>query len=570
MKRAMALVLIICITFTLPFYSASAESENLIVQAQREVEIMKGGVILLDDTFTIKASEGVQETISEFVVGFQDSIVSERRSFYMWDGGQWESLSFADVQFDNQSIYGYQMELPSPIQLGEDTELKLKASYLFITSVSPKTADFEANLPVHPLLFYNISSYTLEIKLPEDAEYKDATSPVNFTQTQQGAFWTLNYESNNVAPMATETASIVYDPAPEDEYLLGCESLQLGVTIGPDSLRFSDGYTLENRGGVITSFHIKLPKESSNIKAHDGVGPLTVTWDEAEGGESVDASVTPRSAFRVGNKWGFTIDYSLPKQSYVAGSGGNQALTFPDSVFPHFVRELSAMITLPEGGSLIDTEPIHSEVNPIGNRKRVLIELGPRLPSEWIDISVQYSSNSLTPLLRPVGLIVGIVVIAAIVVVLNKRRPVEEKAPEKAEKPRLDVYIDQYDQRVGLLNELLELERDLEAKKISRESFDQRSVEVNRNLENQIGSIRRLGQSLEEAFPDLKGNLREIKKVEDELEKIDNDLKNLELRLRARRISRRDYQRRRRDSIKRRIQAVRRIGQMIESIRKVG
>jgi len=132
----------------------------------------------------------------------------------------------------------------------------------------------------------------------------------------------------------------------------------------------------------------------------------------------------------------------------------------------------------------------------------------------------------------------------------------------------LDVFIDQYNQRVGLLNELLELERDLEAKKISRESFDQRSVEVNRSLENQIGSIRRFGQSLEDEYPDLKVDLRELKKAEDELGKINNDLKNLELRLRARRISRRDYQRRRRDSIRRRIRVVRRISQMIESIRR--
>jgi hypothetical protein len=418
------------------------------------------------------------------------------------------------------------------------------------------------------LLFYNISTYSLDIKLPEDAEYVDTTSQVNFTQSQQGDFWILNYESNNIAPMATETASVVYDPAPEDEYLLDCKSLQLEVTIGTNSLRFSNRYTLENRGGVITTFHVKLPNGASKIKAFDGVGPLSVTWEEAEDAESVDASVTPRSTFQLGNKWSFIIEYNLPKQLYVAGSGKNQALTFPNAVFPHFVRDLSALITLPEGGGLIETDPVYSEVETIRNRKQVIIEMGSRLPSEWTEISVQYSSNSLTPLLRPVGMIVGIVIVAAVFVLLNKRKPVEEKALEKAEKPRLDVFIDQYDQRVGLLNELLELERDLEANKISRERFDQRSVEVNRSLENQIGSIRRLGQSLEDEYPDLKANLREMKKAEDELEKINNDIKNLELRLRARRISRRDYQRRRRDSMRRRMQAVKRIGQRVESIRR--
>jgi hypothetical protein len=568
MKRALALVLITFIVFALPLYSASAQEYNLAIQVQRDVEIMEGGLILLDDTFSIRALEGGQTTISEFVVGFPDSFPDERRSFYMWDGDQWESLSFANVRFDNQSVYGYQIELPSPVQVDEATELKLRASYLFIKSVYPKTADFEAELPVHPFLFYNISSYSLEIKLPEYAEYVDSTSQVNFTQSQQGDIWILIYESNNVSQMATETASIVYNPAPEDEYLLDCKSLQLGVTIGSNSLRFSDRYMLENRGGVITTFHVKLPNGASKIKAFDGVGPLTATWDEDEGDESVDASVTPRSAFRVGNKWSFTIEYSLPKQTYVTGSGGNQALTFPDSSFPHFVKELSASITLPEGGALIDTEPAHSEVETTGNRKQVIIELGSKLPSEWTQINVQYSSSSLTPLLRPVGMIVGVVIVAAIVILLNKRKPVEEKAPEKAEKPRLEVFIDQYDQRVGLLNELLELERDLEANKISRENFDQRSVEVNRSLENQIGSIRRFGQSLEDEYPDLKADLRELKKAEDELGKINNDLKNLELRLRARRISRRDYQRRRRDSTRRRIRAVRRIGQMIESIRR--
>jgi len=327
-----------------------------------------------------------------------------------------------------------------------------------------------------------------------------------------------------------------------------------------------DSYAVINRGALLRRFHLVLPAGASNVEARDGVGALMTTTEESEDNETIDAYVSPRYAWRTLDRWRFTVSYSMPKSGYMASEGGKSTLTYPVNGFPHYVRDLSAVVTLPEGGRLLSSQPESASAKKKGSTTDVTIELGARLPSERPEIVVELSVSPTASLIRPLGLLlVAAGAIGGVYVLRRRRREVMVK-PVVVERPKLSEYVDQQIERISLFKDLEGLQQDLDDEKIDRDEFDRRSGEINRRLDGLEKSTKQLGRTLEEEDPDLRERLAEIRKAEGELDRIKDDLRNLEVRLRARRVTRRDFERRRRERLRRRSRAVGRIEQAIASL----
>ncbi len=312
---------------------------------------------------------------------------------------------------------------------------------------------------------------------------------------------------------------------------------------------------------------VQLPPDATNVKARDGVGALTTTATEKGENGDVEASVTPRSTLRPKDRWVFTLAYSLPKRDYVTGEGGTSTLKYTLDGFPHYVRELSAVITLPEGGSLIASQPEPSSTERVGYLTEVSFYLGSSLPSERPEIVAELSLSPLSSVIRWVGLlVVAAGAIGGVYVLRRRGRREVVKIPVVVERPRLSDFLEQHRERIALFSELEGLQQDLDDDKIERDRFNLRSAEINRRVDELTRSLRRLGRDLEAESPDLQEGLVAIRRIEEELEKLKTDLRNLDVRLRARRISRRDFERRRKDRLRRRSQAIRRIEQALASL----
>jgi hypothetical protein len=372
-------------------------------------------------------------------------------------------------------------------------------------------------------------------------------SDINFTESMESGVWTVGYENVSIPAYTNVNATISYTPAPGDEYILDCERLERKITVKQGSMRVEDSYTIVNTGAPKNIINLVLPLEASDIEGRDGVGPLKVSSEEGE--ERIDAHVSTRWFLINGDRLRFTLSYTMPVSGYVTTSGGVSTLSYPNSDFPFYVRELVAMVTRPESESLS-------------------LEYGALLPSERPAIQSELPSASIITSVRPyAGLLIAAVAVGAFLM-LRRRKPHErvDVKPIEVEVPKLSEFIAQSRERIALFREIEGLENELEEGRISRDEFDQSAAGVKRRLDELARSLRQLRRTMESEDPDLAEKLTGIRKAEGELERIEQDLRNLGVRLRARRVSRGDYERRRRDRLRRRSEALKRIEQALRSL----
>lgn len=569
MRRALALMIVgLALTaFSLGTVEAQTVADtpnDPVVHVRREIWVLKAGLVILNDTFTLESVPGGELEVSDFWTGNQRTLVDERNSFEIRQDGGWRPLDSFEESVGG--FEGYRINLPSPVTLRDGVDLEMRASYLFVDRVMDTGDQFEALLPIYPIIQYNISTFDIRVELPPEAVFDDVYD-FAFNISDSEGIWVLERELEAIGSFAEDNASIAYTPASDDKYLLDCQERERNIIIQSGSLRVEDRYSLVNRGEGLRRFTVQLPPDATNVKARDGVGALKTTITEKGENGNIEASVTPRSTFRPKDRWVFTLSYSLPKRGYVTSEGGGTTLTYSLDGFPHYVRELLAVITLPEGGRLIASQPEPSSTEKVGHLTEVSFDLGSSLPSERPEIVAELSLSPLSLVIRWLGLLIVMAGAIGGVYVLRRRgRREAVKIPVVVERPKLSDFLEQHRERIALFSEMEELQRDLDDDEIDRDRFNLRSAEINRRVDELTRSLRQLSRDLEAESPELREQLVDVRKIEKELDRLKNDLRNLDVRLRARRISRRVFERRREDRLKRRSRAIRRIEQALASI----
>jgi hypothetical protein len=524
-------------------YMVNGETDKPVVDTERSVKIINGGIIFMNDTFTLTAPEGSELTVKDFWIGYPDYFTSERSTFEVLESGAWQQIEASGQAL--QSIQGSRLEFTVPITLSAGSSLTLRASYLSLENVGGTSLVYTAVLPVFPVIEYNISQYQLEVELPPDAVFDSVSSSVNMTDTEVGDHWIVSYQGENIAANAVANASFSYTHSTDDELLLTVESASRSVTVKSNKLLIEDSYALTNWGPPFFRFLLGLPSDSGSIKARDGVGSIEVTATESDGPKEV--VVFPRAAIIPGNRWVFTVSYTTEIGEHLTSTGGASHISYPNIELPHFIRDLEATVSRPE-----------SEI--------VRLTYGATLQSERPAIEAEVPPGSIVPALRPIAIIAAIVVIVVAVVFLRRReKTVAVEVAPKAGVPTLNEFIEKQRERVGLLKALESLDEDLQEGKIDRNQFERMTAEHSRGLSNLSDSLKQLGKDLTEKL-EFAEPLREIRQAEGELTRITSDLKNLEVRLRARRVSRSDFERRRTDRIRRRGLAIKRIEKALESL----
>ena len=569
MRRMTTLILVAFTLFTINVTLVGGQGEvQPEIHALREVEIMNAGLLTINDTITLQAPEGAQVTVSGIKVGLNAFFIAEESTFQVWDAEGWQPLAYEETDMGSPRFRGYELRLPSTVVLEGSRTVKIRVSYFFANRVSFAAGGYSARVPVYPAATYNLTSFALNATLPEGAELKTIDSPLAFTNATEDETWIVSHRAEELRPLRNENVTITYKPSSMDDQLFDCEFLQRGIAIQTGGLRLEDTYVVMNMGKALKTLHVKLPSEATGIEARDGVGPLSITHTEpAEGEDQIDVYVEPRISLSQWARWRVTVGYSMPKRGHIEAEGGSQTLTYAAREFPHYIRSLQVVATLPEGGRFIASDPEATAVNKAsGSSMQVVIDFHGIKPAESPDVSVEYSQMALWTILRPLQWAVIAAGCFGSIYVLRRRRRIEEEKPAEAKPSETEDFLGLYRERVALLAEIEDLERRIERKEVSREHFDRRSAEVTRRQRELLGQLRHLGKRIEDANPDLSDGIREIREAEAELVRVDTDLRNLEVRRRTRRVSHRDYQRSRGGHLKRRGQARRRLEQAIATI----
>ena len=528
--------------------------EYLDIQAERSVKIEEGGKVIIFDFYTVDNPK----EFTEFQVGFDDSQVSERTTFDVLQGEEWVPLDYYISTANGYNWYN--------LTFSGTESLNLRASYLFLGLVTEVQDNFVASIPVYPVLTYNASEYSVSVELPLDSIYIDTTAPVNFTHfIEEGNDYVMHVAQNFTA-FSNVNADVKYIPSPGDRYILDCHRLERSVTVKQGDLRFEDSYEIENLGASFSTFVLSVSGDASSIEAWDAIDDLeTVTMEDASG--LIEVTLTPKFSVRKGDIWKFTLAYSLSREINIEKTGSESTLTFWTPDFPHYIRELTAKVYVPNGGQYISSEPDATTVTEEGTSNVVIFRFGKRLPLETPEIVVTLKESQSLGYVVPLGVAVAICVLVGIIYIMRRRRK-ETIAPIiRTDKPALSGFIGEYLERVSLLKELDELIQRSGDGEIERAEFDMRSAEINRRQGEMVGSLRQKREELEEEHPELSDGFREIRRAEEDLARVEEDLRNLEVRLRARRVTRRDYKRRKEDRLVRRRQI---IGLMEKSLASLG
>jgi hypothetical protein len=546
MKKSAVKLLILLVLFNITFtkcqFVVYAEIEQPIVEVDRLIEIRNGGIVLINDLFTISGSEELEFILTDFWIGFSDIIIAERVSFELYKSGNWITLE-ASEEIRN-GVTGSLIKFQTPLTL-TNTQITLRASYLTLNSVSGLSLSYTAVLPIYPIIDFNISNHIFEVLLPTDAIFDGVNAPFNMTQFEQDDRWVVNYNEYNVSTNTTINAQITYTHSVDDDYLLLVESAVRSITVKSNNLLVEDSYSIVNKGPAIQSFPLELPMDSRRIRVYDGVGSLEIMTRDSDNIQEVE--VIPRTQIQVGDRWVITISYITESDAHISTSNDINRITYPTIELPHFIQNLEAKVSRDEG------VPIQ-------------LQYGATLPEERPLIESDIPAGTTMTFIRPLAILAGILAIfIAIILLRREKTPKKTEAVIEVEIPTLNNYIEQQRERLDLLKGIVSLDTDFEEEKIDKNHYDKTVVEYNRDLANIETTLQKLTQDISEE-QELKDSLRKIRQADGELNRIASDLKNLEVRLRARRISRSDYERRRKDRLRRRNTAINKIEEALDTI----
>jgi hypothetical protein len=516
------------------------------IQIERSVKIDVGGKVFIFDNYTVNNPE----EFTDFQVGFDDSQVSEKTKFDIWQEDEWVQLDYSPSTTNEYNWYNITF-------FGTET-LKLRGSYMFLGLVTDQINNFVASIPVYPILTYNASEYIISVEFPTDSIYIDTTAPVNFTHILKEGNDNVVHVVKNFTSFSNIEANIEYVPSPDDKYILDCHKLERSVTVRRGDLKFEDSYEIKNLGASFSEFILSVFGDASSIKARDAIDDLQVATSEDALG-FIEVTVTPKFTVRNGDIWRFTLAYVLPREGNIEKTGGESTLTFWTPDFPHYIRELTAKVYIPDGGQYIASEPDVTTVTEETTSSVAIFRFRERLPLKTQEIVVTLKESQYLGYIVPLGVVIAISAFVGTIYISRRRRKATVPPYTKTQKPALSGFIEEYLERISLLKELDALIRRSDDGEIENEEFDRRSVEINRRQGKLLGSLRQKQGELEEEYPELSNGFREIRRAEEDLTKVEEDLRNLEVRFRARRVSRRDYQRRREDRLNRRRHIIERL-----------
>ena len=550
-------------------YSIGLELEHSpLVNVERRVDVDTAGVIAINDTLTFKAPANDSISLSSLQIGAPSYFTAVRQSFYLMDGDMWKSLSYRALSLNYTGLRFYEVELPSRITLQGEAILTVKASYLSVNQVSLSGGYYSALVPLYPAVIYNITSYKFNMTLPTDSTLKTIVSNMTFTNSTAKGIWALYTNASNLSPVRYENVTVKFTPSSSDAYLIDLELLQRNIAVFQGSLTIDDKYILVNRGKLLSSFELRLPRDAYGIKAFDSVGAISATHQLIQENETyVQLLVAPRTTVRQNDRWILTVEYSIPGSGTIRNDGDKYAMSIQTIGSQFYFRNVALIVALPEGGSFESSTPQPVSVIQASQYiQKATFESGSLVPHGQSSLTVNYILPITWAVVRPLQWILVAALAVGLVYVLRRRKPKVETKPVTTRRTELDSLLEIYKERIALLVELEELDHNLDRKTVSREHFDRRTAEISRRQQEILRNVGHLEDQLEASKPSIADRLQAIKNAEVDLERASTDLRNLDTRFRAKRISRADYAQKHREALKRLGQARRRIEQVITSL----
>jgi hypothetical protein len=554
-------------TVILSTNNVSAQTSGYTIdRVDHKVQIMYSGHIIIIDTIHVSG-----QVTNGFMIGLPRRYSAAVLEGFAYDQNNQYQLNLG-VQLGNQTaFYG------AEIKFNGNTPSIFNVAFILDNSLITEQEDGSLSLdfPAYPSLTQDVGTCNVNILFP--------SSPIQLTITKDdGNVNGGDYFMSNL-PAFTYSIGSANSRVPTGTLQLSTvSSLTRQVNINPTgTVVVSDTYRITNNAkSLLSSFVLSLPLEAHNVNVSDGAGrSLGYIMAPAASGNMQLANVT-LSTFLLGNQSTTLIaQYVLPSAVL---EGGNYILAnfqiFPD--VSYYVNQATAIFSPPEGATIV--EPQASELGLTSTVTRAtyqdtltiketgLSHVDFLMPQQYT-LQLAYNYNPVWVSLRPTFWAAFAAFISCLgAVVYRIRKPKEISYAERAEelsiqkeiytevpsnkvpqmksgqqisKEDIKAFLEAYDDKKQLTNELQTMNQRAQKGKIPRRQYkvQRKAIEIrieviNRNIQH----LKAKFHSSSGAYGDL---ARQIDLAEEDLQEADNNIQALQTRQAKSEISLESYKR---------------------------
>jgi hypothetical protein len=541
--RALLLLLLVLVSMTLVLSAPTSASQPdlVVLDVAREVHLQEYGLILTNDTFTVK-NVGV-EAASYVLAAFPLAEFSHVQYFCAQTEAGAPLLS-QRVPLVGSNCTGWRIYVPEPIMPDRNFTLTTRMVLEGLTSI-PDSTEVLCNFSSIPTSPYLIKHCSTTISYHAGVTDPSQTSIISTDVQPYGYRPTVvqfGIASSNAKPLITYLELTRQFSVTQWGYLQVLETHTLQVdSINPDTFLWSGPPT---SSGTTTGINLVLPPGGQLLRAYDSLADLNWTMPSPPSLTSPGTlNVRPQFKLNQGDVYQFFIEYRCPLdiRQLVSQNGFVLSLN-PYYEHPWIIRHQVTEIILPSGSQLFAL-PERAEVTILPTTQYVLRFDAYNVTSlSQSELTASYVYPLQPALARPVfiALVFGLISLAYVGVRRIPGIREEEKviaAPVMVDSTALGEFCALYGEKVALLLQTERLEQSMLARKIPMPRYRKEVKEAERKLRALERDIQTRAHLLTEAGGRYAANVRQLELLEAERLGAIEAQRALEQRYRQKRIT---------------------------------
>lgn len=558
-KRIFAILLItafsllVILSAAFPSGVSAQTSGYTIDKVDHQIQIMYSGQVVILDTIHVSG-----QVTDGFMIGLPYKYGIDVLKGFVYDDAHVYQLNLGVQLGDHSGFYGATVDFNGNSPSVFTVAFVLSNQLITEQGSNGDTLDF----PAYPSLVQEVGICNVSITFP--------SSPESLTITKDdGTTNDAVYTKTNLPAYTYASATAAFQIPSGTLELITISSLNRQIDIDPTgTVTASDSYrVINNSTSLLNSFVITLPIEATNVLIKDQFGtPLSGSISSSASGNIILANTTLGASLPQGQSTVLMAQYNLPSATM---KGSNYVLP-TSNLFPkfiYFVNQATMTFTPPEGATIV--EPKASALDSSSTLTRNTYQDTLTITKEGVSyvdyLEPQSNTLQLSFNYNPVWVSflptfwasILAVVLCIVVFYVRGRKPKEETYAEKSEKlsavesapvasqptrgvegkmgqqasaEDIQEFIDAYEDKKQLTNEIKSMDAKAQKGKIPR-----RQYKVQRNaIETRLEGIQRNIDRIKETFKVTTGGYGDLVKqldlAEADLAEAEENIKSLESR----------------------------------------
>jgi len=533
------LVLALAILTTVPVHAQSSQPQ-LTIHIQRTASLGPWGAVHLTDNFTVyNPGPGSATSIDiGFLRTFQNDVYYVKAQD---SSGKTLSIT-ADV---NQTSGFYFFRVAFANALAANSTYQFTVNYVLGHVIEAVSNGLLYNFSAAPVLTQDAVEANVTLLGAVGSNFANEPNSSYVVSTVHG-YPALSKQYKPWRAYSSETFIGPYLTV--SQYVVDVKSVERAITVRrTGTLSVEDSYSLHNYASPITGITITLPDGATNVMAYDDVGAMWTTPQYPTAPFQV--TVAPRYAegIRGTEDFNFSLTYELPATQYIKQVSwwGDYNLTIPmANNRDDFVFDTTTVKIVTPTGLEINNVVLPPQTSilppPQYNPTTKQIELGGVTNSNNVTMSMSFTYSSFWSALGYMPWLVGLEVVLALALVINRyRRGPEAAVPVPVEKLR--EFVGLYDERISLTRELIVMEEDVSRGSLVKHEFRRRKKVIDLRLDDINRSLRQVKEEIREISQYYDELIRRVDRAEAEIEASRASLNQVRAQYRSGRSTRETY-----------------------------